>query len=74
MVACHTPLPSFIKKLAGDGLACTDGGMKWSQHAIHVLGADGFGWIVFEEVKARGQTADDDDIFPTRGRHGCGNF
>jgi hypothetical protein len=74
MVACHTPLPAFIKKLSGDCLTRIDGGMKWSKHAIYVFGANCFGWIVFEEVIASGQTADDDDVSSTRSRHGCGNF
>ena len=74
MIPLHSPLPASIQELAGDALASTDGGMKRLQDAIHVLGADGFGLIIAEKMIPGGETADDDDVFPTSRRNGSRNF
>ena len=58
----------------GQARQVEDGGVKWSKHAIDVFGPDCFGRIVFKEVIASRQAADNDNIFPARVRQGSGDF
>jgi hypothetical protein len=69
-VAFGAQFPMIGKQPVGNGFSCRDCLDARGEQAIHVFRADLEFRIVAEEMIARRETADDDDVFPEISRDG----